>query len=86
MRHAFGTAAANPLLAKRSSASDASRLLMAIMGHTEVKTSARYVLLAAEGLEGIVRRIPAPAATTWIRSGCVGDPGLRDIATSKAIA
>ena len=56
LRHAFGTDAANRLLAEGTSQSDVSRLLMAIMGHTEVKTSARYVRLATEGLERIVTR------------------------------
>ena len=35
---------------------DVSRLIMAMMGHTEVKTSARYIRLATEGLERIMRR------------------------------
>ncbi len=54
LRHAFGTDAANRLLAEGNSPADVSRLIMAIMGHTEVKTSARYVRLATEGLERIV--------------------------------
>jgi integrase len=56
LRHAFGTDAANRLLAEGNSPADVSRLIMAIMGHTEVKTSARYVRLATEGLERIVSR------------------------------
>jgi integrase len=56
LRHAFGTDAANRLLADGNSPADVSRLIMAIMGHTEVKTSARYVRLATEGLERIVSR------------------------------
>jgi integrase len=61
LRHAFGTDVANRLLAEGNSPADVSRLIMAIMGHTEVKTSARYVRLATEGLERIVsRNYPAP--------------------------
>lgn len=56
LRHAFGTDAANRLLAEGYSGADVSRLIMAIMGHTEVKTSSRYIRLATEGLERIVRR------------------------------
>ena len=56
MRHAFGTDAANRLLAEGHTGGDVSRLIMAIMGHSEVKTSSRYVRLAPEGLERIVRR------------------------------
>jgi len=56
LRHAFGTDAANRLLAEGKSQGDVSRLIMAIMGHTEVKTSGRYVRLATEGLERIVNR------------------------------
>ena len=56
MRHAFGTDAANRLLAEGHSGADVSRLIMAIMGHTEVKTSGRYIRLATEGLERIVER------------------------------
>lgn len=56
LRHAFGTDAANRLIAEGYSGADVSRLIMAIMGHTEVKTSARYLRLATEGLERIVRR------------------------------
>ena len=56
LRHAFGTNAANKLLAEGYSGADVSRLIMAMMGHTEVKTSARYIRLATEGLERIVAR------------------------------
>lgn len=56
LRHAFGTDVANRLLGEGSGEADVSRLIMAIMGHTEVKTSARYVRLATEGLERIVSR------------------------------
>jgi site-specific recombinase XerD len=56
LRHAFGTDAANRLLAEGSGQADVSRLIMAIMGHSEVKTSARYIRLATEGLERIVVR------------------------------
>jgi integrase len=56
LRHAFGTDAANRLLAEGTSQADVSRLIMAIMGHAEVKTSARYIRLATEGLERIVVR------------------------------
>jgi integrase len=58
LRHAFGTDAANRLLAEGYSQADVSRLIMAIMGHSEVKTSARYIRLATEGLERIVSRNP----------------------------
>ena len=56
LRHAFGTDAANRLLAEGYSGSDVSRLIMAMMGHTEVKTSGRYLRIATEGLERIVER------------------------------
>jgi integrase len=56
LRHAFGTEVANRLLGEGTSSADVSRLLMATMGHTEVKTSNRYVRLATEGLERIVSR------------------------------
>jgi integrase len=56
LRHAFGTEVANRLLGEGSGSGDVSRLLMATMGHTEVKTSNRYVRLATEGLERIVSR------------------------------
>jgi integrase len=56
LRHAFGTDAANRLLAGGKSPADVSRLVMAIMGHTEVKTSTRYIRLATEGLERIMSR------------------------------
>jgi integrase len=55
-RHAFGTITTNRLLAAGYSEGDVSRMVMAIMGHTEVKTSARYVHLDTERLERIVRR------------------------------
>ena len=56
LRHAFGTNAANKLLAEGYSGADVSRLIMAMMGHTEVKTSARYLRIATEGLQRIVAR------------------------------
>lgn len=56
LRHAFGTDAANRLLTEGYSGADVSRLIMALMGHTEVKTSTRYIRLATEGLERIVSR------------------------------
>ena len=56
LRHAFGTDAANRLLVEGYSGADVSRLVMQLMGHTDVKTSGKYVRLATEGLERIVRR------------------------------
>jgi len=61
LRHAFGTDAANRLLTEGYSGADVSRLIMALMGHTEVKTSGRYIRIATEGLERIVsRNCPRP--------------------------
>jgi integrase len=56
LRHAFGTNTANRLLAEGNGEGDSIRILMAIMGHTESKTSARYIRLATEGMEYVVAR------------------------------
>ena len=56
LRHGFGTRLANRLLADGYTSTDASRVIMAIMGHTEVKTSNRYVRLATERMERVMRK------------------------------
>jgi integrase len=56
LRHAFGTITTNRLLSEGYSEGDVCRMVMAIMGHTEAKTSTRYVRLATERMERVVRR------------------------------
>ncbi len=60
LRHCYGTRVANQLLRDGATAGDASRKLMAMMGHTSVTTSNRYVKLAAESLRDMVREEPNP--------------------------
>jgi integrase len=54
MRHAFGTELATRLLDSGSQA-DASRLVMSLMGHTDEKTSRRYVKLATGNMGHVIR-------------------------------
>ena len=56
LRHGFGTEAAERLLGFGHSEGDAVRMIMTMMGHTEAKTSARYVQIAAETLRGVLRK------------------------------
>lgn len=58
LRHCYGTRIANHLLRDGATAGDASRKIMAMMGHTSVSTSNRYVKLAAESLRDMVRKGP----------------------------
>jgi integrase len=55
LRHAFGTELAARLLQGEHSQADASRLIMAIMGHTEFGTSMRYVKLATASMGHLIR-------------------------------